>query len=130
MRRRFHYQPAEGRYLFPSDAYVRRQLHELGACGFEFYDQVLERMDYQPTDIALDIGAGIGLDGLDIASTYGPRMAYLLEPLEDRAPAVDETAITEEHIEQFKNKFAHLEMQIAARGLGARVQVLSPKYSR
>lgn len=67
-------------YDFPVDAYVRRFVHELGSRKVSFYKEAFKRRRFNTDDIVLDIGAGIGLDGLEIARQYRPRWIYLLEP--------------------------------------------------
>jgi len=67
-------------YEYFYDGAVRRKLHEFGASGVNFYDQVFRLMGYKRTDIALDVGAGMGHDGLYIASEYHPSLVLLLEP--------------------------------------------------
>lgn len=73
-------------YDYPTDGYLRRRLHEWGASGFDFYGEALRQMGYGPGDIALDVGAGLGYDGLRIATTYHPRAVYLLEPSGEMVP--------------------------------------------
>ena len=58
-------------------------------------------MDFTEDDVVLDVGAGLGLDGLTIAEDYHPRCIYLLEPGDDE--------------EEFVNKFSYLEIKVGDR---------------
>lgn len=89
-------------YTYPSDGWIRRQMHEWGASGFNFYDVALSRMRIRQGDIVLDVGAGMGFDGLNMATTYRPRAVYLLEP-----PADDENS-EEDIVTDFDVKYYHI----------------------
>ncbi len=62
------------------DGYQRRKPHEFGVTGFRFYEEFFRNMDFRPGQVALDVAAGMGNDGLSIATTYGPQEVFLLEP--------------------------------------------------
>jgi ubiquinone/menaquinone biosynthesis C-methylase UbiE len=89
------------------DGYIRRLPHEFGVREEEeeaYYQEVFRRMNIQPTDIVLDIGAGLGRDGLEIARRYRPEKVYILEP-----PGRDE--------EESAYKFLPLEMWMEQEGV-------------
>ncbi|MBX4188507.1 hypothetical protein KW792_00195 [Candidatus Saccharibacteria bacterium] len=75
--------PLEYEYWY--DGQIRRHLHEFGQPGLEkpFITEVLERMDYRPGDVVLEVGAGVGQDAQHIAWDFRPRMVFLLEPSTD-----------------------------------------------
>jgi SAM-dependent methyltransferase len=103
-KREFSVEQGVANYEYPIDGLIRRQLHEFGATGFDFYGEVFKGMGYSSEDVVLDIGAGIGTDGLQIAAIHHPRVVYLLEPEGDE-PA------------EFDNKYFHLDSAIQQRGL-------------
>lgn len=91
-------------YEYPADGLIRRRLHEFGATGFDFYGEMLRRMRYHPADFALDVGAGMGFDGLKIAIDYRPRLVSLLEPAADKT-------------DDFDNIYFQLEEEIKRQGI-------------
>jgi len=91
-------------------------MHEFGRTRFDFYAEAIKRLGISHSDIVLDSGAGNGNDGLNIASTYNPRLTLLLEPLNE-----------EETPEEFDNRYIHLAEQINDNNLENVVLLPSPK---
>ncbi|HET7528653.1 MAG TPA: methyltransferase domain-containing protein [Candidatus Saccharimonadales bacterium] len=98
-------------YSYPSDGWIRRQMHEWGASGFDFYGEALKRLGISYGDIVLDVGAGMGYDGLSMATTYRPRAVYLLEP------HADEDEEGQGIVTDFDVKYYHLGIALWQKGL-------------
>lgn len=89
-------------YEYYYDGIIRRQLHEFGALGVNFYYHSIDRMGCRPGDIVLESGAGMGHDGRDIAWHYRPKIVYLLEPVRGSP-------------DEFDNRFYGIEYELRAK---------------
>src|SRR5690348_2094488 len=109
MRTRKSHAELESRhYELGDNAMARRLLHTYGESRREgerdFYEDFFYLMGYRVKDRALDVGAGMGDDALNVAELYKPHFVYALEP-----PGKD--------IEELETKFLKLVLERERRGL-------------
>jgi ubiquinone/menaquinone biosynthesis C-methylase UbiE len=106
---RFEELPYE--YFF--DGRVRRNLHLYGEKQINFYGRTFRQMHFDPSQVVLDVGAGMGQDSAYIAERYRPRTIFMLEP--HRGDPID-----------FDDKFLLLGTDLEKTGLEHLVLLPSP----